>query len=111
MAPRKPAVPPLGATPDAEKPPTVNRPVIGYDDNPAAPQVFADEAVGFWLHNGVVMLTLILTHIDHHVNPGPINCWERVICPHFAARRMSGLFVTCSDGGACGGKRSCGVFS
>ena len=29
------------------------------------------------------------------------ECWERVICPSFVARQMSGLFAACSWGGTC----------
>jgi hypothetical protein len=70
-------------------------PQIGYDGNPAAPQVFADEAVGFWLHNGVVMVTLTSTHIDHHVNPGPITrqVVARLVMPIAGAQSLAaGLY-------------------
>ena len=38
-------------------------------------------------------------------------CWERVICPGFVARQMSGLFGACSWGGTCDDKWRYGVFS
>ncbi len=73
----------------------ISLPAIGYDDNPAAPQVFADEAVGFWLHNGVVMVTLTSTHIDHHTTPGPITrqVVARIVLPVAGAQSLAaGLY-------------------
>ena len=70
-------------------------PTIRYDDNPAAPQAFADEAVGFWLHNGVVMLTLTSTHIDHHSSPGPVTrqVVARIVMPVAGAQGLAaGLY-------------------
>ena len=39
------------------------------------------------------------------------SCWERVICPGFVARQMSGLFGACSWGGTCDDEWRYGVFS
>lgn len=76
-------------------PKTAHLPPIGYDDNPSAPQVFADEAVGFWLHNGVVMVTMTSTHIDHHTTPGPITrqVVARLVLPVAGAQHLAaGLY-------------------
>ena len=39
------------------------------------------------------------------------DCRERVFCPAFVAREMSGMFAACSMGGACGGNWCFGVSS
>jgi hypothetical protein len=44
-----------------------------FIDNPYAPEVFADEAVGFFLHNGNVTITFSSSRVDHSVSSGPVN--------------------------------------
>ena len=46
---------------------------VTFIDNPMAPDVFADEAAGFFIHNGVVKITLLSARVNHATNPGPIN--------------------------------------
>jgi hypothetical protein len=46
---------------------------INYVDNPLAPDVFADEAVGFFVNNGVVKITFLSARVDHSAAPGPVN--------------------------------------
>jgi hypothetical protein len=47
--------------------------VIKFIDNPHAPVVFAEEAVGFFMLNGNLHITLASPRVDHTQEPGPIN--------------------------------------
>src|ERR1700757_4943442 len=42
-------------------------------DNPFAPEVFADEAAGFFLHNGNLSITFSSARVDHRSDPGPVS--------------------------------------
>jgi hypothetical protein len=42
-------------------------------DNPFAPKFFADEATGFFVHQGNVSITLSAARVDHRANPGPVS--------------------------------------
>ena len=46
---------------------------VSFMDNPLAPDVFADEAVGFYFHQGVVKITFTSTRVNHVSSPGPVN--------------------------------------
>jgi hypothetical protein len=56
-------------------------------DNPLAPEVFADEATGFFLHQGNVTITFSSTRVDHRSDPGPVNrvVVGRLVLPAAAA--------------------------
>lgn len=42
-------------------------------DNPFAPEVFADEATGFFLHQGNLSITFSSARVDHKSSPGPVS--------------------------------------
>src|SRR4051812_3685414 len=46
---------------------------ISFIDNPMAPDVFAEEAVGFFVHNGIVRIAFASARVNHVTSPGPIN--------------------------------------
>jgi hypothetical protein len=46
-------------------------PKIEFLDNPLAPDVFADSATGWFLHNGNVRITFESLRINHITSPGP----------------------------------------
>jgi hypothetical protein len=50
--------------------PTVS---VSFIDNPMAPDVLADEAVGFFVHSGIVRITFTSARVNHATSPGPIN--------------------------------------
>ncbi len=52
---------------------TSENPTVTFVDNPHAPEVFAAEAVGFFVHAGCVHITFASPRIDHATNPGPVN--------------------------------------
>jgi hypothetical protein len=60
-----------------------------------APDVFADDAVGFFVHNGVVRITFASTRANHISAPGPINrvVIGRIVMPLAGAQGLAiGLF-------------------
>ncbi len=64
-------------------------------DNPHAPEVFADEAVGFFIHNGNVSITVASARVDHTKNPGPISrvVTGRLVMPLAGAQALAaGLY-------------------
>jgi hypothetical protein len=68
---------------------------VQFIDNPHAPEVFADEVAGFFIHNGSLRLTLVAARCDHTTNPAPINrvVVGRVALPIPAAQALAlGLF-------------------
>jgi hypothetical protein len=74
-----------------ETPPSSPQSVpVNFIDNPAAPDVFADEAVGFFVHNGVVKITFVSARVNHSASPGPIN---RVVNwpPHSFSKSRTGF--------------------
>ena len=42
-------------------------------DNPHAPDVFADEATGFFLAGGNLRITFASYRVNHSVSPGPVS--------------------------------------
>jgi hypothetical protein len=46
---------------------------VSFVDNPHSPEIFADEACGFFVHNGVVRITFCAARCDHSMSPGPLN--------------------------------------
>jgi hypothetical protein len=48
-------------------------PQIAFIDNPTAPELFADEAVGFFVHGGVVRITFATATASHATSPGPVS--------------------------------------
>jgi|SRR5690348_3852946 hypothetical protein len=51
--------------------PVVNDPTIM--DDPRAPEVFAEGALGFFLKDGNVHVTFSAARIDHRTSPGQVN--------------------------------------
>ena|SRR5689334_255920 len=68
--------------------PVTNDPAIM--DNPHAPEVFAEGALGFLLKDGNVHLTFSAARVDHRTSPGPINrvVVGRVVMPLAGARGL-----------------------
>jgi len=50
-----------------------NQPTPALIDNPLAPDVFADEATGFFLVAGNVRITFSSYRVNHATSPGPVN--------------------------------------
>lgn len=44
-----------------------------FIDNPHAPDIFADEATGFFLAGGNVRITFSSYRVNHISSPGPVN--------------------------------------
>jgi hypothetical protein len=68
---------------------------VSFIDNPMAPDVFADESVGFFVHNGVVRITFASARVNHSSTPGPVNrvVIGRLVLPVAAAQGLAiGLF-------------------
>ncbi|HYE47373.1 MAG TPA: hypothetical protein VEA44_16530 [Caulobacter sp.] len=65
-------------------------PPVTFLDNPLAPDIFADEAAGFFVHEGVVRIALSSARIDHVTSPGPMNrvVVGRVVMSVPAAQRL-----------------------
>ncbi|MEQ8226741.1 MAG: hypothetical protein RIA64_01545 [Rhodospirillales bacterium] len=65
-------------------------PPVSFLDNPHAPEVFADEAAGFFLHHGNVHITFASARVDHSTRPGPVNrvVMARMVMPVPAAQSM-----------------------
>jgi len=42
-------------------------------DNPLAPEFFADEATGFFIHQGNLSITFSSARVDHRSDPGPVS--------------------------------------
>src|SRR4051812_6872148 len=75
------------------KPPVVNDSSI--IDNPHAPEVFAEGALGFFLKDGNVHVTFSAPRVDHRTSPGPINrvVVGRVVMPLAGAHGLAlGLY-------------------
>ena len=51
----------------------IQPPPLGFIDNPLAPDVFADVAIGFHLINGMVKVTFASARANHEKSPGPVN--------------------------------------
>ena len=65
-------------------------------DNPLAPEFFADEATGFFIHQGNLSITFSSARVDHRSNPGPVSrvVVGRVVLPIAA---VAGLAVGLYD--------------
>jgi hypothetical protein len=52
-------------------------------DNPFAPEFFADEATGFFVHQGNVSITFSAARVDHRANPHlfPVSSSPVWFCP------------------------------
>jgi hypothetical protein len=64
-------------------------------DNPLAPEFFADEATGFFIHQGNLSITFSSARVDHRSNPGPVSrvVVGRVVLPIAAAAGLAvGLY-------------------
>jgi hypothetical protein len=64
-------------------------------DNPLAPEFFADEATGFFIHQGNISITFSSARVDHRSNPGPVSrvVVGRVVLPITAAAGLAvGLY-------------------
>ena len=61
-------------------------------DNPFAPEFFADEATGFFVHQGNVSITFSAARVDHRANPGPVSrvVVARVVLPLPAVVALAG---------------------
>ena len=44
-----------------------------FIDNPHAPDVFADEAIGFFALHGNVRVTFTAARVNHITSPGPVS--------------------------------------
>jgi hypothetical protein len=66
-----------------------------FVDSPAAPEVFASEATGFFINQGNITVTFASTRADHSTSPGPLNRVVnlRVVLPASAAQSLAlGLY-------------------
>ncbi len=73
----------------------VEVPRIEYIDNPHAPEVFADEAYGFFVNAGNIHVTFTALRVNHAINPGPVNriVIGRLVMPIGGAQAFaSGLY-------------------
>ena len=64
-------------------------------DNQFAPEIFVEEAVGFFIHNGNVSITFCTPRVDHSIEPASsyrlVNL--RIIMPASGARGLAaGLY-------------------
>ncbi|MBV8191486.1 MAG: hypothetical protein JO339_29895 [Alphaproteobacteria bacterium] len=46
---------------------------MSFIDNPLAPDIFADEAIGFFINQGTVKITFASARVNHVSSPGPVN--------------------------------------
>jgi hypothetical protein len=68
---------------------------VTFIDNPSAPDLFADSAVGFANFHGVVRITLASSRAHHAGAPGVVNqvVVGRLVMPIHAAQNLAvGLF-------------------
>jgi hypothetical protein len=68
-------------------------------DNPSAPDLFADEAVGFFVVNNTLRITFASAKADHTTNPGTKTrvVTGRLVMPIAAAASLSKLLTTIVD--------------
>ncbi|HEY4252300.1 MAG TPA: hypothetical protein VGM87_13900 [Roseomonas sp.] len=68
-----------------------DEPKISFIDNPHAPDVFADEVSGVFLHRGVARITFASARVNHSTVPGPINrvVIGRLIMPAQSAAELA----------------------
>jgi len=88
---------PVPAAPGAAKPVAAEpAPGPALVELPSAPDLFADGATGFFLHNGILRITFEVSRFDHsHANAPPL----RVVVARIAmpAQSASGLAVNLFD--------------
>jgi hypothetical protein len=75
--------------------PPLSPPTISLIDNPMAPDVFADEALGFFVNEGVVRITFATGRWNHTSSPPAINrvVIGRLVMPAEGAQALAiGLF-------------------
>ena len=68
---------------------------VSFIDNPMAPDIYADEAVGFFVTGGVVKITIAASRVNHSTNPSPVSrvVIGRLVMPMQAAQGLAaGLF-------------------
>jgi hypothetical protein len=58
-------------------------PTVSFLDNPHAPDVFADNATGFFNLNGNIRITFESVRVNHVTSPGPMT---RVVIGRLVAR-------------------------
>jgi hypothetical protein len=65
-------------------------------DNPTAPNLFADEAVGFFVVNNTMRITFAAARVDHTTNPGTQSrvVTGRLVMPIAAAENLHSLLST-----------------
>jgi hypothetical protein len=65
-------------------------------DNPLAPEFFADEATGFFAHQGNVSITFSSARVDHRSMPGPVSrvVVTRLVLPISALVALAGSLST-----------------
>src|SRR5262249_55863382 len=64
---------------------------VSFIDDPHAPDFFVDETAGFFVHNGLLKLTLVSVRANHGLSPSPINrvVVGRLTMPIPAAQNLS----------------------
>jgi hypothetical protein len=65
-------------------------------DNPSAPDLYADEAIGFLLANNTLRITLASIRTDHTKNPNINSCvvTGRLVLPIQAAQNLHTMLST-----------------
>jgi hypothetical protein len=65
-------------------------------DNPSAPDLYADDAIGFLLTNNTLRITLATVRTDHTKNPNVNNCavTGRLVLPIQAAQNLHTMLGT-----------------
>ena len=65
--------------------------VVSFIDDPHAPDIFVDDTAGFFVHNGLLKLTMVSIRADHGSSPSPINrvVVGRLAMPIPAAQNLS----------------------
>lgn len=68
---------------------------VNFLDNPRAPDVFCNDATGFFLNEGCITITFEAAHVEHSTSPGPVNrvVIGRLVMPIPGAQRLAlGLY-------------------
>lgn len=69
---------------------------IAFIDDPRAPETYAAEAVGFFIHAGNVHITFASPRVNHDGNPGAVNrvVTQRIVMPVSGAHGLvEGLYA------------------
>jgi hypothetical protein len=76
-----------------------NPPTVTFIDNPHAPEVFAAEAVGLFLHLGNIHITFAGPRSDYGATPAPINrvVMGRLVMPLAGANSLRQLLADFLD--------------